>query len=80
MTIKTFLDHILAFNHLKFTNSKQLIDFSVKVYVKIDSQYIMITIAPILYKLKPQLVMFIYNITDDPYMKNNNDYLISDIS
>ncbi|CAD8170466.1 unnamed protein product [Paramecium pentaurelia] len=86
ISFKAFFDNLIAFIHLKYTNNHLLIDFSLKIYIKFDTCYIQVVLSPLIYKLKPQIVIFVSDITEDPYITQllnttkNNDFLISDIS
>ncbi|CAD8092124.1 unnamed protein product [Paramecium sonneborni] len=86
MQFKSFFDNLIAFNHLKFSNNHSSIDFSLKIYIKFESCYLQVVLSPLIYKQKPQIVIFVSDITEDPYIttilnaNKNNDFLISDIS
>ncbi|CAD8086862.1 unnamed protein product [Paramecium sonneborni] len=86
ISFKAFFDNLIAFNHLKFLNNHSSIDFSLKIYIKFETCYLSVVLSPILYKQKPQIVIFVSDITEDPYITSllnanrNNDFLISDIS
>ncbi|CAK76839.1 unnamed protein product (macronuclear) [Paramecium tetraurelia] len=86
ISFKAFFDNLIAYNHLKYSNYRQLIDFSLKVYIKFDSCYMQVVLSPLIYKLKPQIAIFVSDITEDPYITQllnatkNNDFMINDIS
>ncbi|CAD8131632.1 unnamed protein product [Paramecium pentaurelia] len=86
ISFKVFFDNLIAYNHLKYSNNHSLIDFSLKIYIKFDTCYLQVVLSPLIYKLKPQIAIFVSDITEDPYITQllnatkNNDFLINDIS
>ncbi|CAD8175592.1 unnamed protein product [Paramecium octaurelia] len=86
MKIKTLIEHLLPFQHFKFSQCQNLIDFSLKIYLKQDNLYTSVVLSPILQRHKPQLILFVSDLTDEPFMtqlnqfNQNSDILVSDIS
>ncbi|CAD8064107.1 unnamed protein product [Paramecium primaurelia] len=86
MKIKTLIEHLLPFQHFKFNQCQNLIDFSLKIYLKQDNLYTCVVLSPILQRHKPQLILFVSDLTDEPFMtqlnqfNQNSDLLVSDIS
>ncbi|CAD8056501.1 unnamed protein product [Paramecium primaurelia] len=86
MKIKTLIEHLLPFQHFKFNQCQNLIDFSLKIYLKKDNLYTSVVLSPILQRHRPQLILFVSDLTDEPFMtqlnqfNQNSDQLVSDIS
>ncbi|KAM3132672.1 hypothetical protein pb186bvf_015217 [Paramecium bursaria] len=72
MQIKTLIDHFIAFLTVKdkVQHSKDLVDFSLKIYGKmVDSFYFSMNLTPIYYNNRIQLALFIYDLTEEPFLK-----------
>ncbi|CAD8079887.1 unnamed protein product [Paramecium sonneborni] len=86
MKMKTLIEHLLPFQHFKFNQCQNLIDFSLKIYLKKDNLYTCVVLSPILQRHRPQLILFVSDLSDEPFMtqlnqfNQNSDLLVSDIS
>ncbi|CAD8183295.1 unnamed protein product [Paramecium pentaurelia] len=77
----------MAFNHLKYSKNHSMVDFSIKTYIKYDNLHLQIVLSPLVHKQKLYQILFISDITNELEIsqllennRNNDDYLISDIS
>ncbi|CAK85959.1 unnamed protein product (macronuclear) [Paramecium tetraurelia] len=77
----------MAFNHLKYSKTHSLVDFSIKTYIKYDTLNLQILLSPLVHKQKLYQILFVSDVTNELEIsqildnnKNSDDYLISDIS
>ncbi|CAD8077317.1 unnamed protein product [Paramecium sonneborni] len=86
MQMKTLIEHLIAFSHIKFTMVKQSLDFSLKIYLKKDKLFTQVILNPIIISDKPQVVIYIQDLTEEPFILQlqqyikNGDELIQTIS
>ncbi|CAD8078054.1 unnamed protein product [Paramecium sonneborni] len=86
MQMKTLIEHLLAFSHIKFAMIRQSLDFSLKIYLKKDKLYTQVILNPIIIANKPQIVIYIQDLTEEPFIAQlqqyikNGDELIQTIS
>ncbi|CAK78216.1 unnamed protein product (macronuclear) [Paramecium tetraurelia] len=86
MQMKTLIEHLLAFSHIKFALIKQTLDFSLKIYLKKDKLYTQVILNPIVLANKPQIAIYIQDLTEEPFILQlqqyirNGDELIQTIS
>ncbi|CAD8181199.1 unnamed protein product [Paramecium octaurelia] len=77
----------MAFNHLKYSKTHSLVDFSIKTYIKYDTLNLQILLSPLVHKQKLYQILFVSDVTNELEIsqifdnnKGSDDYLISDIS
>ncbi|CAD8164223.1 unnamed protein product [Paramecium octaurelia] len=86
MQLKTLIEHLLAFSHIKFALIKQTLDFSLKIYLKKDKLYTQVILNPVVLANKPQIAIYIQDLTEEPFILQlqqyirNGDELIQTIS
>ncbi|CAD8065778.1 unnamed protein product [Paramecium primaurelia] len=86
MQMKTLIEHLLAFSHIKFALIKQTLDFSLKIYLKKDKLYTQVILNPVIIANKPQIAIYIQDLTEEPFILQlqqyikNGDELIQTIS
>ncbi|CAD8175590.1 unnamed protein product [Paramecium octaurelia] len=82
MQMQTLIEHLLAFSHIKYNLTNFALDFSLKIYMKKDKLYTQVILNPVIISSKPQILIYISDLTEEPfilqlqqYLKNSDDII-----
>ncbi|CAD8056499.1 unnamed protein product [Paramecium primaurelia] len=80
--MQTLIEHLLAFSHIKYNLTNFALDFSLKIYIKKDKLYTQVILNPVIISNKPQIILYINDLTEEPfiiqlqqYLKNSDDVI-----